>query len=94
MLFETSNGAEPRMQIPPFHIFINRRDVEAPTSPLTGLAILALGDYGPEYELYLLHGEGDPTGGELIPHDRALDLKDGLHFRAIPGNANFGSRNR
>ena len=82
------------MNASPFHIFINRRDIEAPTSPMTGLTILALGDYGSEYELYLLQGEGDPTGGDLIPHDRELDLKNGLHFRAIPGNANFGSRDR
>lgn len=78
----------------PFHIHLNRRKVEAPATPMTGLAILALGDYGADYELYLLQGEGDPTGGEPISHERELDLKNGLHFRAIPGNANFGSRHR
>lgn len=78
----------------PFHLHLNRREVEARETPMTGLEILALGDYGADYELYLLQGEGDPTGGELISHERRLELKNGLHFRAIPGNANFGSRNR
>jgi hypothetical protein len=57
---------------------------------MTGLEILELGEYGGDYELYLLQGEGDPTGGQRIAHDRQVDLKDGMHFRAIPGNANFG----
>jgi hypothetical protein len=73
-----------------FVIHINRRRIEAPRSPMTGLEILALGDYGADYELYLLHGEGDPSGGRQVPHGEAVPLKNGLHFRAIPGNANFG----
>jgi hypothetical protein len=75
----------------PFRIHINRRLVEAPTSPMTGLAILELGDYGPDYDLYELQGEGDPTGGTKVDHTHEVDLKNGLHFRAIPGNANFGN---
>ena len=78
----------------PFHLHLNRRRLDAPKTPMTGLEILALCDYGEDYELYLLQGEGDPTGGEPIAHDRQLDLKNGLHFRAIPGNANFGSGDR
>jgi len=78
----------------PFQLHLNRRKVEAATTPMTGLEILGLGDYGPDYELYLLQGEGDPTGGELIAHDSELVLKNGLHFRAIPGNANFGFPDR
>jgi hypothetical protein len=89
-MFETSNTIGIDMSKPPFHLHLNRRRVDAPKTPMNGLEILGLGDYGADYELYLLQGEGDPTGGQLIPHDRALDLKDGLHFRAIPGNANFG----
>ena len=82
------------MSKPPFHLHLNRRGVAALQTPMSGLEILGLGDYGSDYELYLLQGEGDPTGGELIAHGRALDLKSGLHFRAIPGNANFGYRDR
>ena len=77
---------------PLFKIHLNRRLVEAPKTPMTGREILALGDYGDEYELRLLQGEGDPTGGELIGLDQEVPIKNGLHFRAIPGNANFGSR--
>jgi hypothetical protein len=93
-VFETSNVGDDQMPQPPFHLHLNRREVVASETPMTGLEILGLGDYGADYELYLLQGEGDPTGGELITHDRELGLKNGLHFRAIPGNANFGSRDR
>lgn len=75
----------------PIHIFINRRRVETLERRFTGAQILALADYGTDYELYRLKGEGDPTGGELIGHDEITELKNGLHFRAIPGNANFGA---
>jgi hypothetical protein len=78
------------MAKPPFKIHLNRRLIEAPRTPMTGTEILALGGYGPEYELYQLEGEGDPSGGTAIAHDTAVALKNGLHFRAIPGNANFG----
>ena len=78
------------MAHPPFKIHLNRRRVEAPRSPMTGAEILALGGYGAEYELYKLQGEGDPTGGVAIAHDDEVELRNGLHFRAIPGNANFG----
>jgi len=78
------------MTHPPFKIHLNRRVLEAPTSPMSGSAILALGGYGSEYELYELHGEHDPTGGVLIAPTAEVKLHDGLYFRAIPGNANFG----
>jgi Prokaryotic E2 family E len=73
-----------------FHLILNRRPVEATHSPLTGLQILELGKYGADYELYELHGEGDPSGGVHIGHDQLVELRSGMHFRAIPGNANFG----
>jgi hypothetical protein len=57
---------------------------------MRGAEILALGGYGSEYELYELQGEGDPTGGVAVAGDTEVALKNGLHFRAIPGNANFG----
>lgn len=78
------------MPHPPFEIHLNRRALEAPRSPMTGLEILELGGYGSEYELYELHGEHDPTGGVLVAPDAEVKLHSGLHFRAIPGNANFG----
>jgi hypothetical protein len=73
------------------HVFINRREIDLPTSPMTAEAILQAGDYGPDYELFLLHGEGDPSGGIQLERTQSLDVKNGMHFRAIPRNATFGS---
>ncbi len=75
-------------------IHINRRRYEAPKSPMSGLEILGLANYGADYELFQLQGEGDPSGGTPIPHDQEVEMKPGLHFRAIPGNANFGAIQR
>jgi hypothetical protein len=41
--------------------------------------------------LFLLKGEGGPSGGVQIDRARSIDVKNGMHFRAIPGNANFGA---
>ena len=78
----------------PIRIHINRRTFEAERSPMTGLEILGLANYGPDYELYRLQGEGDKTGGTLVQHHENVSLSPGLHFRAIPGNANFGALDR
>lgn len=71
-------------------IFINRKQFEAPDGPLSGHQILALAGLGDDHDLYLLQGEGDPTGGTPIGLDQIVQIKPGLHFRAIPGNRNFG----
>ena len=78
------------MAKPPFRVHLNRRSYEAPKTPMTGLEILALGEYGPDHLLFELHGEGDPTGGDPVGNDQEVEIRNGLHFRAIPGNANFG----
>lgn len=75
----------------PIHVFINRREIDLPSSPLTAEQILAAGDYGPDYDLFLLHGEGDPSGGIRLERAESVDVKNGMHFRAIPRNATFGS---
>lgn len=72
------------------HIFINRRKIDVAGGSMTGEQILAAGEYGPDYNLFLLKGEGDPSGGTPVTRDEHLDVKNGMHFRAIPGNANFG----
>ena len=72
------------------HIFINRRKVDVSGGNMTGEQILGAGEYGPDYNLFLLQGEGDPSGGAPVGRDQSLDVKNGMHFRAIPGNANFG----
>jgi hypothetical protein len=71
-------------------IFINRKKYEAPRELLTGREILALGGFGEDHDLFLLQGEGDPTGGTPIGLDQQIQVKSGQHFRAIPGNRNFG----
>jgi len=71
-------------------IFINRKKYEVPSGAMTGREILALAGYAEGYDLLLLQGEGDPTGGEVILADQPVQIRAGLHFRAIPGNRTFG----
>jgi hypothetical protein len=57
---------------------------------MTGREILAVAGLGEGYDLLILQGEGDPSGGELILADQIVEIRPGLHFRAIPGNRTFG----
>lgn len=72
------------------HIFVNRVKYEVPQETLTGREILALAGFGEDHDLFQLQGEGDPTGGSPIGLDQPVELKSGQHYRAIPGNRNFG----
>lgn len=75
------------------HVFVNRRKVPLDTADTTGAALLAAAGFeGQSWDLFQLQGEGDPTGGTLIQADQPLHVKDGDHFRAIPGNRSFGAR--
>ena len=76
-----------RREVP---IFINRRKYEVEPVPMTGRQILALAGLADGYDLLLLSGEGDPTGGQIILAEQVIDIRPGLHFRAIPGNRTFG----
>jgi len=71
-------------------IFINRQRYEAPSDEMTGLAILELAGFGADHDLFLLHGEGDPSGGLPIGLEQTVEVKAGQHYRAIPANRNFG----
>ena len=72
-------------------VFVNRRKVEFDVPQATGAGILkAAGFAGTDWDLFLLQGEGDLTGGKLIGADEVVPLKNGEHFRAIPGNRTFG----
>jgi hypothetical protein len=75
------------MKIP---FFINRGKFEAPKEHMTGGEILALAGFGSDHDLFRLAGEGDPTGGTPVGLDQTITVKPGEHFRAIPGNRNFG----
>ena len=73
-------------------VFVNRRKVELHEDELTGAQLLeAAGFDGDGWDLLKLHGEGDPTGGELIHATDELHLKNGERFRVIPGNRTFGA---
>jgi hypothetical protein len=71
-------------------IFINRRNYEVAPDPVTGRQILAIAGLGDGYDLLLLSGEGDPTGGQVVLADQTVEIRAGMHFRAIPGNRTFG----
>jgi len=73
------------------HVFVNRRKVEFSTTEVTGRQLLeAAGFTGQGWDILQLQGEGDPTGGTLIMADQTVAMKNGDHFRVIPGNRTFG----
>ena len=74
------------------HIFVNRRKIDLDLEELTGEQLLRAADFeGNQWDLFMLQGEGDPSGGELILFNQAITVKNGDHFRVIPGNRTFGS---
>ncbi len=70
-------------------IFLNKQKYEVDAESMSGRAIKALGGYGDDYDIFLIQGEGDTTGSSIGP-DQSVPIKPGLHFRALPGNRNFG----
>lgn len=74
------------------HVFVNRKKVELHSTEITGLEILeAAGFEGQDWQVLKLQGEGDPSGGTPVPLDQEVEVKDGDHFRVLPGNPNFGA---
>ena len=74
------------------HVFVNRRKLDLDTDDLTGEELLSMAGFvGREWDLLRLQGEGDPTGGTLVAFDQRVKLKNGDHFRVIPGNRTFGA---
>ena len=72
-------------------VFVNRRKVELGSEQVTGEQILrAAGFQGQQWDLLRLQGEGDPSGGTLILFNQTVVVKNGEHFRVIPGNRTFG----
>lgn len=73
------------------HVFVNRRKVEFSSAEVTGKQLLETAGFtGQGWDLLQLQGEGDPTGGTIIMWDQMVTLKNGDHFRVIPGNRTFG----
>ncbi|TAK22131.1 MAG: hypothetical protein EPO26_12670 [Chloroflexota bacterium] len=74
------------------HVFVNRRRLNLDVIELTGADLLERAGFeGKKWDLLKLQGEGDPTGGQLIMWDLALQLKNGDHYRVIPGDRTFGA---
>jgi multiubiquitin len=72
-------------------VIVNRRELELHRREVTGSQLLdAAGFEGAGWELFELHGEHDPTGGQLVQADAVLHLKNHERFRVIPGNRTFG----
>jgi len=89
---QNQKGGEHEMLSKAIHVFVNRRKVELGQEELTGEQLLrAAGFSGNEWDLLRLQGEGDPTGGELIMFNQTIKVKNGDHFRVIPGNRTFGN---
>jgi len=73
-------------------IFINHRRYEVDRRPMRGREIVGVAGYGEGYDLLLLRGEGDATGGDVVFADQTVDIQSGLHFRVIPGDRTFGGQ--
>ena len=74
-------------------VHVNRRLVSFDRTSVTGAELIAAAGFdGSAWDLLELHGEGDPTGGELILATTAITLHPGQHFRVIPGDRSFGGR--
>ncbi len=78
---------------PKIHVMVNRKKIDLESDELTGEQLLrAAGFEGNQWDILRLQGEGDPSGGELIMFNQTLKVKNGEHFRVIPGNRTFGAR--
>jgi hypothetical protein len=73
------------------HVFVNKRKIDLEENEITGEQLLReAGFAGNDWDLLRLQGEGDPTGGQVIMSHETIHVKDGEHFRVIPGNRTFG----
>lgn len=71
-------------------IFINRKPYRTAAARLTGRQILTLAGLAEDHDLFELQGEGDRSGGRPIGLDEEVEIHEGMHFRAVPSNRNFG----
>jgi hypothetical protein len=73
------------------HVTVNRRPVVLDSAEQTGAEILSeAGFEGEKWDLFRLAGEHDPSGGTLIMAAETITVRDGEHFRVIPGDRTFG----
>ena len=65
------------------HVLINRRDIVLPETPITAELILCrAGDYGPDYELFVLRDEHDATGGTKLERSEGIGERE--EWDALP----------
>jgi Multiubiquitin len=80
------------MPSPQIVVHVNRRRVEVAEPDVTGAKLLELAGFsGTAWDLLQLQGEGDPSGGTIVLATTTLTLKNGEHFRVIPGDRTFGA---
>jgi hypothetical protein len=75
----------------PIFVFVNRKKVNLESAELSGEALVRAAEFeGNQWDLLRLQGEGDPSGGEVVLFNQIITVKNGDHFRVIPGNRTFG----
>ena len=75
------------------HVFVNRKKLDLDVETISGAdLLLKAGFEGTGWDLLRLQGEGDPTGGTVVLATEILSIRNGEHFRVIPGNRTFGAR--
>ena|SRR5438093_2137987 len=73
------------------HVFVNRKKTDFDVIQIDPAHfLLTAGFTGTNWDVLRLQGEGDPTGGTLIVATDTIILKNGDHFRVLPGNRTFG----
>lgn len=74
------------------HVFVNRKKLELDVEELTREQLMERAGFpSAGHDLFRLKGEGDPSGGVLIGAGELIHLKNGEHFRIVPGNLTFGA---
>lgn len=73
-------------------VHVNRKLVEMDHTEGTVCDVLVAGGFaGNDWDVLLLQGEGDPSGGELLDPTATIHFEAGQHFRVLPGNRNLGA---
>lgn len=68
-------------------IFVNKQPTKVSEDKLTGREVLEKAGLKPDdYDLYLVQGQ---TTHQIGP-DQTVDIKNGLHFNAIPRSVPYG----
>ncbi len=74
------------------HVFVNRKKLDLDVEQTSRQQLMAEAGFPSEgHDIFRLQGEGDPTGGTLVPANETLHLKNGDRFRIVPGNLTFGA---